>query len=102
MTDPRTLNKHAALVSRMGDVVGVDFTQAKAKGLMSDTGWSETVTRCTKCANPQACQGFLAAQEAPEDREGVVAQAPDYCNNRLLMSRLRRLIDTDDRPIAAE
>ncbi|MER5173578.1 DUF6455 family protein [Thioclava sp. GXIMD2076] len=101
MTDPRTLNMHAALVDRMGDVVGVDFTQAKAQGHMSDAEWSQTVTRCTQCSQPGKCREFLAAREAPEDRETVAAQAPDYCNNRRLMGRLQRLM-TEDAPIAAE
>ncbi len=101
MTDPKTLNMHAALVNRMGDVLGVDFTQAKAHGHVSDKAWSETVTRCTQCSQPGKCQEFLAAQEAPEDREARADQAPDYCNNRHMMGRLKRLM-AQDPAIAAE
>ena len=93
----KTLNRHAALVNRMAQVLGVDLTEAMGKGKLSGEDWREAVVRCTGCTAPEACTVWLSERPAPEDAEGVaVAAAPHNCNNRLMLARLRDAIGQDD------
>ncbi|MDF2141580.1 DUF6455 family protein [Paenirhodobacter sp. CAU 1674] len=91
MFGARTLNRHAALMNRMAEVLGVDLTEAMAKGQLSGEGWREAVVRCTSCDDPTACQHWLAGHDGDEG----AAEAPDYCNNRLMMARLRQAIELE-------
>lgn len=93
----KTLNRHAALVNRMAQVLGVDLTEAMGRGKLSGEDWREAVVRCTGCTAPEACTVWLSERPAPEDAEGVAASAaPHYCNNRLMLARLRDAIAQDD------
>ena len=91
MFGARTLNRHAALMNRMAEVLGVDLTEAMAKSALSGTEWRDAVVRCTGCSDPEGCLHWLSQKDAPEDHEGAATAeaAPDFCNNRLLMGRLR-------------
>ncbi|MBW0156689.1 DUF6455 family protein [Sedimentimonas flavescens] len=86
-----TLNRHAALMNRMAEVMGVDLTDAMAKSVLSGTEWRDAVVRCTGCSDPEGCLHWLSQQDAPEDHDGAATAgaAPGFCNNRLLMGRLR-------------
>ena len=98
MFGARTLNRHAALMNRMAETLGVDLTEAMAKGRLSSEGWREAVVRCAGCDDPSACLHWLSEQPAPEDQAGAVDEAPHYCNTELMMARLREelgLAETD-------
>lgn len=58
----RTLNRHAALMNRMAETMGVDLTAAIAQGALSGEGWRDAVERCAGCAAPDKCTAFLAEQ----------------------------------------
>lgn len=99
----KTLNRHAALVNRMAQVLGVDLTEAMGKGKLSGEDWREAVVRCTGCTAPETCTVWLSERPAPEDIEGpAAAAAPHYCNNRLMLARLRDAIADDSGALAAE
>lgn len=90
----KTLNRHAALMNRMAQVLGVDLTHMMAAGRMSGEEWREAVVRCACCDDPAACQHWLAQCPAPElctDQTRPDA-APQYCNNREMMAQLRVML----------
>lgn len=90
MFGARTLNRHAQLMNRMAQVLGVDLTETMARGLLSGEDWRGAVVRCTGCADPEGCLHWLSEQDAPEDHDGAATAeaAPEFCNNRLMMARL--------------
>jgi len=94
----KKLNRHAALMNRMAQVLGVDLTEAMAQGQLSGEEWREAVVRCTGCDDPTACIHWLADHDAPEDHGGAATahEAPGYCNNRLMMARLRAIMTEED------
>ncbi|MGD9918157.1 MAG: DUF6455 family protein [Paenirhodobacter sp.] len=99
----KTLNRHAALMNRMAQVLGVDLTEAMAKRHLSGDEWREAVIRCTSCCDPESCQHWLADHDAPEahDGEATAEVAPEYCNNRLMMARLRAILTEEpEAPLA--
>jgi len=99
----KTLNRHAALVNRMAQVLGVDLTEAMSKGKLSGEDWCEAVVRCTGCTAPETCMAWLSERPAPEDIEGPAAEAaPHYCNNRLMLARLRDALGEENGALAAE
>lgn len=95
----KTLNRHAALMNRMAQVLGVDLTAMMAKGKLSGEDWREAVVRCASCCDPAACQHWLSEHPAPETRGGAASDdlAPDYCNNREMMARLRAMMAEEGR-----
>ena len=70
--DPRT---HFWLIVGMADAVGADLPEAFAEGRIDNAEWARMVDSCCGCAQPCACQEFLAA--TPEANE-----PPDFCENR--------------------
>lgn len=86
MFGAKTINRHAALMNRMAETLGVDLTEAIADGRLPAEAWREAVVRCTGCSDPEGCQHWLA--EHAED-EPAPAAAPGYCRNRDLMQSLR-------------
>lgn len=83
MCDARTLNRHAALVSRMAETLGIDLGQAAREGHLQAEGWRDAVLACTGCAEPGACTEWLA-----ERQEARAEAPPDYCRNAGLMAGL--------------
>jgi len=90
----KTLNRHAALMNRMAQVLGVDLTDAMAQGRLSGEEWRGAVVRCASCDDPTACIHWLSEQEPPEEHGGEATAdvAPHYCNNREMMARLRQVL----------
>lgn len=78
-----TLKKHADLMDRMADTVGVDLEEAMLEGRMLMDDLSEAVFACTGCDRPGACGDWLAAQTAERDAP------PGYCRNAGMFRRLR-------------
>lgn len=83
MQDRDTLKRHAALVDRMAQTLGVDLEEAALAGAMAMDEIAEAVLRCTGCADPAHCDSWLSQQRAGADR------TPGYCRNKDLMARLR-------------
>lgn len=85
MCGAHLLARHAELVHRMAETVGVDLAAARAQGRLSAEGLREAVSACTGCAEPGACGRWLAEHEA----SGAEAP-PDYCENAGLFAGLGR------------
>lgn len=83
MQERDSLRRHAALVDRMATALGIDLEEAALSGRVAVDEISEAVLRCTGCADPTHCEGWLASRVSAE-------VAPGYCRNRDLMARLRR------------
>jgi len=83
MQSTSTLKRHADLVDRMANTLGVDLEEKMMAGQMRPGVLSDAVLACTGCANPEACGHWLAAQGA------VVEQGPDYCRNGDLFTLLK-------------
>lgn len=77
------LDRHAALMNRMADTVGVDLGEALVEGRLSGEGLRSAILRCTACDNPEACDHWLA-DRAP----GSAEDTPEYCRNRALLAGL--------------
>lgn len=89
MPSQNTLRRHAALVDRMASARGVDLEEAMMRGQMAVDALPDMVLRCTGCANPEGCEGFLAEREAL----GADHPAPDtpyYCRNAGVFDDLGR------------
>lgn len=85
MFGAKTINRHAALMNRMAETLGVDLTEAIAEGRLPAEAWREAVVSCTACSDPEGCQHWLAAHAEDE----AIPVAPGYCRNRDLMQSLR-------------
>ncbi|OCX66927.1 hypothetical protein BFP70_03635 [Thioclava sp. SK-1] len=92
MTHPfanaRSRNYHAALVSKMARVLGVDLTQARETRTLPDDQWRDAVLRCTQCAQPADCQTWLSDHDEPSSDPAHTPHAPGYCENRQFLKRL--------------
>lgn len=84
MQSTLTLKRHAALVDRMANSLGVDLEQKIIEGKMPVEALGDMILACTGCANPETCVRWLE-QDRPEQAEA----APDYCRNRDAFARLR-------------
>lgn len=77
------LDRHADLVNRMADTVGVDMGQALLDGRLTGQDLRSMVTSCCACDGAADCPGWMDAHA------GGAPSAPDYCNNRDRLGQLR-------------
>ncbi|SOC16413.1 DUF6455 family protein [Rhodobacter maris] len=94
----KTLNRHAALMNRMAQVLGINLTERMIRGKISGEEWREAVVRCTNCSDPGECMHWLAehAEAGTDPNARPVAEAPSYCTNKMMMARLRRQITEEE------
>ncbi len=76
------LNRHADLVGRMADTLGVDLVEELERGNFSPESWRATVLNCTACNNPEGCRSWLDAH-----RDGA-EETPGYCRNKTQLEAL--------------
>jgi pyrroloquinoline quinone (PQQ) biosynthesis protein C len=69
-------DKHADLVNRMAETLGVDLAEEMLKGNLPPQEIRSTVMACMGCGEPGACAEWLEAH--PEGSEA----APHYCRNK--------------------
>lgn len=81
MPNREALKHHAGLVDQMATKLGVDLQQSAIDGDVSLDELSEAVLRCTGCANPAHCEGYLK-------QSGQVDKTPEYCRNQELLGKL--------------
>ncbi|MCB1335185.1 MAG: hypothetical protein KDK26_16435 [Roseivivax sp.] len=85
MQSRETLRRHAALVDRMAQTLGIDLEEAAFRGKLSIPDVEDAVLRCTACTQPGACEHWLAA------RDGATAETtPEYCRNTELFDTIFR------------
>lgn len=95
MFGARTLNCHAAMMNRMAETLGVDLTEALKHGQFTSEGWRDAVESCACCEDPAACLHWLADHDPDADLTQQTDSAPDYCNNRQLMARLKAALHAE-------
>jgi len=81
MQNTLTLKRHADLVDQMAAAQGVDLEEAMMAGHLTPGELGDAVLACTGCAEPEACEHWLAAHDAGES-------APEYCRNSALLAEL--------------
>lgn len=84
MTMSTTYRRHAELVDRMGDALGLDLEEKTFEGQLSLDTLSDVVLRCTGCADPDGCEHWLAAQD------GIAEHAPSMCRNGDIFELLKQ------------
>lgn len=91
----RVLNRHAALMNRMAETLGVDLDEALRRGALRSEDWRDALVSCASCDDPASCVHWLGEHGAPEDRccGAPEDEAPDFCNNRLMMVQLRTKLE---------
>lgn len=87
MQNSQTMRRHAALVDRMADAVGVDLQEMIMRGQLQISTLGDAVLGCTGCTNPGACRQVLEAQEAGG---AMLEGAPEYCRNGDLFDLLKQ------------
>ncbi|KQB13367.1 hypothetical protein H9N28_02140 [Rhodobacter capsulatus] len=91
----KTLNRHAALMNRMAQALGVNLTEMMLQGKLGGDDWREAVVRCSDCPEPTDCLHWLSEHDEESGRAKPAAEAPDYCTNREMMARLRAALAAD-------
>lgn len=75
-------DRHAVLMDRMADTVGVDLAELMMRGRMPPSEYRDAVFRCVGCTRPGACADWVAAHPDGAGRP------PGYCRNRDYFDRL--------------
>lgn len=77
-----TLRRHAALVDRMAETLGVDLEEAVLRGQLAPGALPDLVLRCTGCANPEGCEAWLDSQRRSSAKGASAASTtPYFCRN---------------------
>ncbi len=84
MQSNMTLKRHADLVDRMANSLGLDLEQKVMEARLAVDALGDMVLACTGCANPDACEHWLAQQP-----NQVAEAAPDYCRNGGIFALLK-------------
>lgn len=76
------LDRHADLVHRMAERLGIDLVEATQRGEVSEEALRSVVLTCTGCHQTGDCESWLA------EHSGGANETPDYCRNKDLLNRL--------------
>ncbi len=82
MCNASRFERHARLVARMGDALGVDLETRVQSGELPPEVLDDHVFECLGCPKPDACERWLDAQVGP------VKAAPDYCRNKIALEAM--------------
>lgn len=82
MHNRATLKRHATLVDQMATTLDIDLEESTLRGALPIEDLTDMVLRCTGCANPEACESWLA-------RTAKADQPPSYCRNTAELTALR-------------
>lgn len=80
MANQHLFRRHADLVDRMADRLGVDLEEAVLRGQMELDELSDAVVRCSGCQNPDNCEYILD--------NSIGTGTPAYCRNTALFTKL--------------
>lgn len=83
MPSNEQIKRHAILVDRMAEALGVDLQEKVLRGETDMVEIEEAVFRCTACTDPGTCAHWLDAAQ------GVQEQTPPYCRNTAMMAALK-------------
>jgi hypothetical protein len=77
------LDRHADLMHRMADTVGVDLGDAVARGTLSPEELRGAVFSCMACEGGAECGDWL------DNHPAGSAETPCYCRNQQMLGRLQ-------------
>ena len=77
-------DRHAGLVHRMADTLGVDLAEEAMRGRIREEELRSVVYRCMGCAEAGACDHWL------DDHAEGAGAAPDYCRNKSVLDTLAK------------
>ena len=81
--DPNTrYTRHARLVSKMADRVGVDLIEDMQRGEIDSEDLRMMVHRCEGCTDPEACEKLL-------ETGAMLDNPPAYCRNAERFAQLK-------------
>ena len=83
MTSQITLRRHAALVDRMANALGLDLEEIMMAGQLQIDTLGDAVLNCTGCSNAEGCEHWLQMQTA------TAPATPGMCRNADLFSLLK-------------
>lgn len=69
-------DRHADLVDRMAETLGVDLAEEMLRGNLPPQDMRSTVMRCMGCREAGACAAWLDAHEGGADA------TPSFCRNK--------------------
>ena len=84
MSTGARFDRHARLVSRMADALGVDLDQRVQEGEVLPEEVDVQVFNCMGCTAPDACGDWIKAHG------GNLTAAPAFCRNKETLERLAR------------
>lgn len=76
------LDRHADLVDRMSETLGIDMAEEVMRGNIAPEELRAAVLNCVACKDPDGCDAWLDAQT------GVAAATPGYCRNKARLEGL--------------
>ena len=77
-------DKHAGLVNRMAETLGVDLAEEAQRGNLPPQDLRGVVLNCMGCREAGACESWLA--DHPEGADAT----PGYCRNKERLEALAR------------
>jgi hypothetical protein len=77
-------DKHAELVNRMAETLGVDLAEEMLRGNLPPQDLRATVLNCMGCREAGACENWLS--DHPEGADAT----PGYCRNKERLEALAR------------
>ena len=80
MTAEDRYTRHARLVSKMADRVGLDLVEGMQRGEVDSEEIREMVNQCIGCTDPEACAKLLASDTKIEN-------PPEFCRNAEKLSQ---------------
>ena len=83
MQSKDTLKRHAHLVDKMADALGLDLEEKAMEGKLSFGELSDAVLRCTSCSDPDGCEHWLSGLDGP------VEKTPAMCRNAQMFDMLK-------------
>ena len=69
-------SRHAGLVDRMADTLGIDLSEEIQRGHLQPQELRNTVANCVGCLDPDGCEVWLATHADGSD------ETPAYCRNK--------------------
>lgn len=88
MSETKTYKRHAVLVDRMANTLGIDLEEMMMRGMLDGDTLAGAVLNCSGCSNPDGCERWLDVQT------GIAAEPPDMCRNVNLFDYLKQ-----DKPV---
>ncbi|MCV6585087.1 MAG: DUF6455 family protein [Marinibacterium sp.] len=82
MQNQDVMKRHAALVDRMANTLGIDLEESAMRGDLDIEEIGDAVLRCTGCTNPDHCGQWLNENPTADNAVG-------YCRNTALFERLK-------------